>query len=814
MQDNVHRSNSRVWYLLRQVLALSAFFIAFATVYLNYQSARNSVSLNVVLERTSGTVVAASGSNPIRIGDQINTVNNISIEQFLETVQSVEADPAGKFTTTLTRIDTSLTIEVPTLPADYWVIRTVQFWIFLTALVYVASGLWMYLHQPPNVARATIAYLVASISLGLMISGMFAPRNIVSALTAFAAWYAFSGLAHLQYVVAPSQFSQGRQVRFDIVYLFATVGYLLSVISTVLSFAGADTVANQISTVAGQYVLPVWSIFWAAIALLWNVRSYRNTAEYGERRAIGFLAVGSTIAVGFPLLLTLIPATLFGRAILPYDFSLSFLIVLPLVFLYAVRRHSLVFLDRYINRSATLILAISLAALLYTILVSSIRSLSQFNGQPVNQILELLLILIPAVIFEPLRKRLQLLFDNLIYGGWYDFQTVVDRVSGTLTTTPTLHSFAGTLSQILRDAMRLRWVGVLLSDPATNRLIAASVSGEPEVISQFQQFAIEPASMEYEHLLAIDEPIRRSTLRQSGKSTLASLQKLSQVHDLQIIAPLHVNAHHAFLLLGSKFGGTPFVDDDLSIMRVVVRQAGTALSNAVLVDELQIRIDESVQYRRQLQQAREAEGKRIAREIHDQLIQSLVSFKYRLAEIQTGLDLHPDSIEMNLHASTLQDELAGLIQISRQICYDLRPPTLDLGIVPALRSAIHKFQVSTNTPVTFEPVIEMDVPLEDTVELCLLRFLQESLRNIEKHAVAEQVAVRLEIEPNRIRLDVKDDGKGFTVPERLSELMKNKHFGMVGLSERASLLGGEMFVESAPGRGTHVSLHIPLAEAH
>ncbi|MEM7118556.1 MAG: sensor histidine kinase [Chloroflexota bacterium] len=462
------------------------------------------------------------------------------------------------------------------------------------------------------------------------------------------------------------------------------------------------------------------------------------------------------------------------------------------------------------SRAATIIFSLSISAFLYTVLVTAIRRFFQVDPAETTQPIGLLLILVPAVLFEPLRKRVQRLFDNLIYGGWYDFQTVVSSVADSLEVQPTIQSFAEALSEAIHNAMRVRWAGVLMQDRQTGRLLPASVAGEPSAIDWFRALKIEQKGAVYEELLALREPVLGSAI---------SNQELKQAGDLfrsnrvQLLVPLTTELHRGVILLGKKFGGLPFDEADIKIMRIVLRQANMAMANAVLVDKLRLEIKENEAYQRQFGEIREAERKRIAREIHDQLIQSLVSFKYQLAEIQADLDLHPESIQMNLNASELQTDLAGLIQVARQICYDLRPPTLDLGLVPGLRSVINKFVNLTGVQVIFEPSGDLDTRLDDGMMLCFLRCLQEGLKNIEKHAQANCVEIKLEIRRDEhAMLQLRDNGVGFVLPNRLGELMQEQHYGMVGMRERVSLLGGEFAVVSAPQQGTQLTLQIPIVK--
>jgi signal transduction histidine kinase len=200
---------------------------------------------------------------------------------------------------------------------------------------------------------------------------------------------------------------------------------------------------------------------------------------------------------------------------------------------------------------------------------------------------------------------------------------------------------------------------------------------------------------------------------------------------------------------------------------------------------------------RQLVLGREEERKRIARELHDQVIQNLLGLKFHLADHVVG-------------SSPLQDEINTTIETIRHLCADLRPPALDhLGLAAALRSYVQDVQARTNLVVELH--LDEATLAEDTA-LALFRVAQEALTNAWRHAHARGVRVTLQTSRDAVELSVEDDGCGFVVPERLGALVEQGHFGLMSMRERVELVGGTLRIESQPGGGTRVHARVPLAD--
>ncbi len=212
-----------------------------------------------------------------------------------------------------------------------------------------------------------------------------------------------------------------------------------------------------------------------------------------------------------------------------------------------------------------------------------------------------------------------------------------------------------------------------------------------------------------------------------------------------------------------------------------------------------------------LMEIQEEERTRLSRELHDEIVQTLAVLKIEITQAQnipaTRLP------EIREHLARARDLAERTLRTVRNITLLLRPSLLDdLGLGPALQWQGEDFR--RRTGVTCEVVeIGLQDDLPDAVKTCVYRVTQEALHNCEKHASASKVCVRVEQTAGMLTVEVEDDGVGFQqTPDAAGRSLATLHFGVLGMRERASSLGGRLTMESAPGKGTTVLLEIPLTE--
>lgn len=199
---------------------------------------------------------------------------------------------------------------------------------------------------------------------------------------------------------------------------------------------------------------------------------------------------------------------------------------------------------------------------------------------------------------------------------------------------------------------------------------------------------------------------------------------------------------------------------------------------------------------------REEERKYIAREVHDELGQVLTGLQLNISVLEHKFASNLPALSEHLkETKALTDRALGG---ARNVASALRPAALDLGINSALEWLVGRFSANTGIRCKLDLSLE-EIPIDESHAMALFRIVQESLTNISRHAKASKVDVSLAKDGDDYLLNVSDNGKGFE-----SNIRKSDSYGLVGIKERALMLGGKVIIESKPGKGTRISVRIPV----
>lgn len=203
-----------------------------------------------------------------------------------------------------------------------------------------------------------------------------------------------------------------------------------------------------------------------------------------------------------------------------------------------------------------------------------------------------------------------------------------------------------------------------------------------------------------------------------------------------------------------------------------------------------------------LLEVQEAERRHLARELHDEVGQLLTGLRLLL---KLNGDASIDTIKGRFdQARSIVDDLLGTV---RRLSFDLRPADLDqFGLLPALLALFERYTSQTGILVDFKHR-DVDRRFESKVETAAYRVVQQALTNTAQHAGVAGVTVRLWAEANKLHLQVEDRGRGFD-PEIVMKVTRSS--GLFGMSERTSLVGGRLTIDSAPGKGTTITAELPL----
>lgn len=210
---------------------------------------------------------------------------------------------------------------------------------------------------------------------------------------------------------------------------------------------------------------------------------------------------------------------------------------------------------------------------------------------------------------------------------------------------------------------------------------------------------------------------------------------------------------------------------------------------------------------RRVLSAQEEERKRISRELHDVIAQTLTGINVRLATLKMEATINTKGLSEKISRTQLLVEKS--VDIVHQFARELRPAVLDdLGLISALRSFMKSFMKETGIRVSLTVFAGVD-KLDSARRTVLYRVAQEALTNVARHAQASRVKASIQRLPKAVCMQIKDNGKSFDV-ERMWHTRKNQHLGLLGMMERVEMFGGKFTVESAPGQGTTIHAQIPF----
>ncbi|MCG8351242.1 MAG: histidine kinase [Chloroflexales bacterium] len=251
-----------------------------------------------------------------------------------------------------------------------------------------------------------------------------------------------------------------------------------------------------------------------------------------------------------------------------------------------------------------------------------------------------------------------------------------------------------------------------------------------------------------------------------------------------------------FSTVGQPIGGIPSIED--------LRRA---------IDVLGMHTEQGLRSRHAyiaaLTTAQEAERGRLARELHDEIVQQLIALGHSIERTQRLLEHDPAQAAERLHSA--RASVTALVQELRTIISDLRPPALEeLGLLPAIDLLLQ--QSAEGAPEATVTVEGAEQRLAPQTELALFRIIQEAWSNIRRHARARMADVHFAYTGAGLIVTISDDGQGFTPPD--DQDMLDGHWGVRGMRERAELGGGSLTLTSQPGQGARIEVFIPYPGIH
>jgi len=494
---------------------------------------------------------------------------------------------------------------------------------------------------------------------------------------------------------------------------------------------------------------------WVTLAIiqLYRYRRVSSPLERQQTKWVVFgLAVLITVDVGANLLALLFPVLASPGSLYPLAYSVvqyCLPLFLPLSFGFAILRYRLFEIDIIINRTLVYGLLTAIVAGVYVLVVGILGTLLHAFG---NVLISLLATGVVAVLFQPLRTRLQRTINRLMYGERDDPHAVLSRLGKRLEATLAPEAVLPTIVETVAQALKLPYAAIALKQG--DAFITAATFGLPQ-----------------------DKPLI-----------------LPLVYHTETIGQL---------LLGPRAPGDAFTTADLRLLEDIAHQAGVTVHAARLTTDLQ-------RSRERLVSTREEERRRLRRDLHDGLGATLAALHLQAGAVRTLMQR--DLAAADTEILDWQAEIRAAITDIRRLVYALRPPTLDeLGLAGAIRQ--YAAQYAARNGSQGEPGSDLRVAVQApeqlpalpaAVEVAAYRIVQEALTNVARHAQARLCRICLSLPGSHVlQVEVIDDGVG--LPKEPCAGV-----GLLSMRERAEEVGGLCVVEPAPGRGTRVLVKLPL----
>jgi len=246
----------------------------------------------------------------------------------------------------------------------------------------------------------------------------------------------------------------------------------------------------------------------------------------------------------------------------------------------------------------------------------------------------------------------------------------------------------------------------------------------------------------------------------------------------------------------------PLNDEDLDLLSAIGHQIALAIENARLYKEVQRKEEIRRQLLDKLITAQEEERRRLSRELHDEVGQSLTALIMNLGSAEAAVPPQFDSIRR--HLGEIRGLLATTLEEIRRLMVDLRPTLLDdLGLIPAIRWFAETHLERARIKHSLE-VVGHRRRLPPHVETALFRVVQEAITNIVRHSGARRAEIRVDFRDAWVGAEISDDGKGFDPSAAQGRL------GLLGMEERVTFLGGRWAIQTEIGAGTRISVEIPV----
>jgi signal transduction histidine kinase len=495
-------------------------------------------------------------------------------------------------------------------------------------------------------------------------------------------------------------------------------------------------------------------VTWFLAAIFGQVIRYQRHAAPVEKQQMKWVLFGFSLTIIFSLITSLLlisfpgltssPDNEAGLVVILGGVYLLTALIFPITIALSILRYRLWDVDILLNRTL-LYGGLSLAVIaVYVVMVGALGTLFQSQG---NFLFALLATGLIAVLFQPLRDRLQKGVNRFMFGERDDPYKVLSQLGQHLQTTDTPQATLQSLVQTIAGTLKLPYVAIELAGEE-GRLNGAS----------------------------------------TGKAAAETAELPLRYHNETV----------GYLLASPRAPGESFTEREHQLLAGIAGQAGAVAYSVRLTTALQ-------HSREKLILAREEERRRIRRDLHDELGPTLASQTFALDTALDFLETNPGETARLLHDLKAQNQ--ETVAAIRQLVYKLRPPALDeLGLAGALQAQAGRLNSRDDLQIHISAFPDPLPPLSAAVDVAAYRITLEAMTNVARHSGASRCEVVFQVKENGrpfLRIDVTDNGTGMPLHSRPG-------VGLNSMSERAEELGGAFEIRSTGSGGTQITALLPL----
>jgi signal transduction histidine kinase len=752
------------------------FYVPFGGPYLHWRPDSRLV-VDVPVEQSASLLTA---------GDEILAIND---QPSIRTNPIYPLPLATEYDFTILRDGTELTVLVPVYaPINDYAANTFLATIILSFMGWLVGAIMLFLARRNNhqaIHAGYIFLLSAAVLIGIQgglegVPGAWIAGHCLIYLLA-ASWIYLGLLPRSE----PLSIRTRKWLAF--LYGLAIVFSVIAAYEVIALFPKRTSVQELIgvSLYSLGFLLSALGLMTCVLILV--VRIKRLPHQSYIRQQLAILLLFFAIGVFPTTLLTIIPRALFDVVVLPFPVGIALMMFIPAGYLFVIYRRGFLGLDPFFSRTVYLVLLAMTVFGFYTSGLYLVQRWLNLGGA--EAVIPATVIFFPALLLTisasgPINELVQ----YLIYGKDRPEDGVLAQFALALSTSPeltTLNDIVGNLAGIWGISQ-----AVLALQNEKGQLVPVSTIGE-----------MVASPMKAESLTRFPQPLLRSAVR--------SFQKAGRLFQhfswAELLIPVTVRNEQIGLLALARPGSDGYFN---ARQVTFLNQAASVLavgSDNIALFELTRALS------RQSLVVQEQERKHLAARIHDEPLQQITYVAHVIDQVlATSTEERLEKVQAMLPQA--KDLLKQTAVNLRQICVGLHPPFWDQGVELAVREVVSQFQIQYELDVCVEVEKQEwagEVAEEITISLC--HILTESLNNVLKHAAGTPAHVKLQWGRNQLRLQVTDNGPGSdTAVLPFSDLVRKRHFGIVGMHEWARLVQGSLRLTSNEPAGMKVMFSCPL----